>query len=324
VLLINLGTPDAPTAGAVRRYLREFLSDRRIIETHPAVWQVILNLFILPFRPRKTAAAYQLIWRDDADGSPLRHYTRRLAEALGGALAPSGDGVIVDWAMRYGTPSVADRLAALREAGCDRILAMALYPQYSGTTTASAYDAVFRALETMRWQPAVRTVPAFPDEPAYIGALADGVRDHLAALDWTPDAVVASYHGIPKRYFEAGDPYYCHCAKTTRLLGERLGWEEGRLRITFQSRFGPLEWLQPYTDETLAALPGQGVKRLAVLSPAFLVDCLETLEEISERGRETFLAHGGEAFTYIPCLNDSASAVDLLAMIVNRELGGWV
>ncbi|MBI1181212.1 MAG: ferrochelatase [Alphaproteobacteria bacterium] len=324
VLLINLGTPEAPTAAAVRRYLREFLSDRRIIETSPLVWQPILNLFILPFRPQRTAAAYRLIWRADADGSPLRHFTRLQAEGLGRGMSGLHAGVVVDWAMRYGTPSVAERLESLRRAGCDRILAFALYPQYSGTTTASAYDAVFRALEAMRWQPALRTAPPFHDHPAYVGALAGTVRDHLSALPWAPEAVVASYHGIPKRYFDAGDPYYCHCAKTTRLLGEALGWAEGSLRMTFQSRFGPMEWLQPYTDETLKALPAEGVRRVAVLSPAFLADCLETLEEMAERGRETFLAAGGEEFTYIPCLNDAPAAIDLLEVLVRRELGGWL
>lgn len=324
VLLVNLGTPDAPTPSAVRRYLREFLSDRRIIETHPAIWQPILNLFILPFRPRKTAKAYQLVWRDDDDGSPLRHFTRTQTEALGHLIGQRRGDVIVDWAMRYGTPSVADRLKALRDQGCDRILALALYPQYSGTTTASAYDAVFSALQGMRWQPALRTAPPFHDDPAYIDALACGIEAHLTALPWTPDAVIASYHGIPKKYFDAGDPYYCHCAKTTRLLRERLGWSEDRLRMTFQSRFGPMEWLQPYTDETLAALPGQGVKRIAIVSPAFLADCLETLEEMAERGRHIFLEAGGEAFSYIPCLNDTPPAIDVLNGLVERELGGWL
>jgi ferrochelatase len=324
VLLINLGTPDAPTPAAVRRYLRQFLSDRRVIETSPLVWQPILNLFVLPFRPRKTAEAYRLVWRDDADGSPLRHFTRRQAEAAADGIGRSRNDVTVEWAMRYGSPSVADRLGALRAQGCDRILALALYPQYSATTTATAYDEVFRALQTMRWQPALRTAPAFAGEPAYIDALAASVREHLAGLDWTPDAVIASYHGLPRRYVDAGDPYLRDCEETTRRLRERLGWDDRRLMMTFQSRFGALEWLKPYTDETLAALPRQGVRRVAVMAPSFLADCLETLEELAEQGRHTFLEAGGEGFSFIPCLNDAPQAVGLLLGLIRRELAGWL
>ncbi len=324
VLLINLGTPDAPTPAAVRRYLREFLGDRRVITTHPLIWQPILNLFILPFRPRKTAEAYRLVWRDDADGSPLRHFTRRLSEAVAARTGQGRNDLVVDWAMRYGTPSVRERLAAMRDAGCERVLALALYPQYSGTTTASAYDAVHEGLRGLGWSPPLRTGPAFPENAVYIEALARSVEEHLAALPWTPDRLVVSYHGLPKKYVEAGDPYEDQCAATTRLLRQRLGWGEDRLLMTFQSRFGALEWLRPYTDEVLAALPGEGATKIAVMAPAFLADCLETLEEIAERGKHTFLEAGGEQFSYIPCLNDTPPAVALLEGLIARELDAWL
>lgn len=323
VLLINLGTPDAPTPAAVRRYLREFLSDRRVITTNPLIWQPILNLFILPFRPRKTAEAYKLIWRDDADGSPLRHFTRTLTEAVAARAGQTRNDVIVDWAMRYGTPSVKSKLESLRARGCNRILAIALYPQYSGTTTASAYDAVTNGLRALNWQPAVKTAPAFPEDRTYIEGLARSIEEHVALLPSPPDAVIASYHGLPQKYVDEGDPYYDQCVRTTRLLRERLGWDENRLRMTFQSRFGALEWIQPYTDEVLAALPGEGLKSVAVIAPAFLADCLETLEEMAERGRETFVEAGGERFSYIPCLNDSPPAVALIDGLITRELEGW-
>ncbi len=323
VLLINLGTPDAPTPQAVRRYLREFLSDRRVITTNPLIWQPILHLFILPFRPRKTAEAYKLVWRDDADGSPLRHFTRTLTEATAARVGQSRNDVIVDWAMRYGTPSVQGKLESLRARGCTKILALALYPQYSGTTTASAYDAVTAGLRALNWQPDVRTAPAFPEDRVYIEGLARSVEDHVATLAAPPDAVIASYHGLPQKYVDDGDPYYDQCLKTTRLLRERLGWDEDRLRMTFQSRFGALEWLRPYTDQVLAALPGEGVKKIAVIAPAFLADCLETLEEMAERGGHTFLEAGGEQFSYIPCLNDTPPAVALLDGLIARELEGW-
>ncbi|MFN3233292.1 MAG: ferrochelatase [Alphaproteobacteria bacterium] len=323
VLLIALGTPDAATPEAVKRFLKQFLSDRRVIELPPLLWQPILRGIVLNVRPKKVAHAYEMIWMQEPDESPLRYYTRAQSDGVASAVSQSRNDVIVDWAMRYGTPSVADRLRALKDQGCDRILTVALYPQYSATTTASAYDAVFEALSEMRWQPAIRTAPPFHDDAAYIDALAGSVEGHLAALDYEPQAVIASYHGIPEPYFLAGDPYHCHCAKTNRLLGERLGWGEDRLRMTFQSRFGFQEWLRPYTDETLEALPGEGIKRIAVLAPAFLSDCLETLEEIAMQGRDTFLEAGGEAFSYIPCLNDSDGAIGTLTGLVERELSGW-
>ncbi len=324
VLLIALGTPDEATPEGVRAFLKEFLSDQRVIELPPLLWQPILRGIILNVRPKKVAHAYQAIWMEDEDESPLRHYTRAQSDGVASAMGQKRNDVIVDWAMRYGTPSVADRLKALKDQGCDRILTVALYPQYSATTTASAYDAVFHALEDMRWQPSIRSAPPFHDDPAYIEALATSVEDHLATLDFEPQTVIASYHGIPKPYSDAGDPYLQHCQITNRLLGQRLGWGEDRLRLTFQSRFGFQEWLRPYTDETLQRLPGEGIKRVAVLAPAFLADCLETLEEIAMQGRDTFLAAGGEQFSYIPCLNDGEGAMAALTALVERELAGWV
>jgi ferrochelatase len=320
VLLVNLGTPDAAEAGAVRRYLREFLSDRRVIEIPPLLWQPILRGIVLRTRPKRSAHAYSLVWRED--GSPLAAITRAQAVALEGAFGPD---VIVDHAMRYGTPAIGDRLRALKEAGCDRILFAPLYPQYCAATTATANDAAFAALAGMRWQPALRTLPPYHDDPAYIAALAASIGRHLDALDFAPDAILASFHGMPSRTLALGDPYHCHCQKTARLLGEalkdRLAGRE--LLVSFQSRFGRAKWLGPATDATLAALPGRGVKRLAVVTPGFSADCLETLEEIALRGRDTFLAAGGRDFACLPCLNDSAESIAMLKNLLGRELGGW-
>jgi ferrochelatase len=321
--MINLGTPDAPDARAVRRYLREFLSDRRVIEVNPLLWQVILNAVILPFRPRRSAEAYGKIWDRQRNESPLRTHTRAQAEGVARRLAATHPDVVVDWAMRYGTPSIPDRLHALAERGCTRILLFTLYPQYSATTTATAYDRAFAELAEMRWQPAVRTAPPYHDAPGYIAALAASVEAHVAGLGWQPQAIVASFHGLPKDYFAKGDPYYCHCARTARLLRERLGRDEQGLMLTFQSRFGPREWLQPYTEQTLAALPGRGVRDVAVITPGFAADCVETLEEIAIRGREAFEAAGGERFTVVPCLNAREDHVALLAGLVLNELSGW-
>jgi protoporphyrin/coproporphyrin ferrochelatase len=324
VLLINLGTPDTPDFWSIRRYLREFLSDRRVIEVNPLLWGVILNLIILNIRPRIAGKAYRAIWDTETNESPLRRYTREQALGLGARLTAAGQDLDVDWAMRYGNPSIAGKLEAMRGRGCRKILLLALYPQYSATTTATAYDKAFAALAKMRWQPAVRTAPAYPDEPAYIEALAASVRVHLDALDWEPDVLLASFHGLPKRYFDAGDPYYCHCAQTTRLLSEALGWPEGRVRLAFQSRFGREEWLKPYMQEVVGDLPGQGSKRVAVISPGFVSDCVETLEEVAIGLRDTFLEAGGETFTYIPCLNASEGGLSALEAVVARELGGWL
>ncbi|MDB5673551.1 MAG: hemH [Sphingomonas bacterium] len=315
VLLINLGTPDGPDARSVRRYLAEFLSDRRVVEIPPVVWQPILRGIILNTRPKKSAHAYQQVWRDD--GSPLAAFTRAQATALADAF---GDGVMVDWAMRYGRPAIGERLAAMKAAGCERILLAPLYPQYCAATTATANDKAFAELTTMRWQPAIRTLPPYYDDRAYIDALRQSVEAGLAELDFSPEAILTSFHGMPQRTLELGDPYHCYCRKTARLLGEALG---RAVIVTFQSRFGRAKWLEPATDTMLTALPGKGTKRVAVVAPGFSVDCLETLEELAIRGREQFSAAGGTHFAYLPCLNDSAIGIDMLRKLLARELEGW-
>jgi ferrochelatase len=316
VLLINLGTPDAPDAKAVKRYLKQFLSDRRVVEIPPLLWQPILRGVVLTTRPKKSAHAYSLVWTDE--GSPLAAITRAQAKALAGRL--EGRGVIVDHAMRYGNPAIADRIAAMKAAGCERILLAPLYPQYSGATTATANDAAFAALETMRWQPAIRTLPPYHDDPRYIAALATSIGESLAALPFAPDAVVASFHGMPQRTLELGDPYHCHCRKTARLLSEALGRD---LIVAFQSRFGKAKWLEPATDLTLADL-GRAGRKVAIFSPGFAADCLETLEELSIRGRESFLAAGGRDFAYLPCLNADAPGMEMIEALVLQELAGWL
>lgn len=316
VLLVNLGTPDAPEPRAVKRYLAEFLSDRRVIEIPPIAWQPILRGVILRTRPAKSAHAYRQVWRED--GSPLAAITREQAVALEGAFGP---GVMVDYAMRYGRPAIADRVHALKQAGCERILIAPLYPQYCAATTATANDRAFTALAGMRWQPAVRTLPPYYDDPAYIDALRASVEASLAALDFTPDAVLASFHGMPDRTRLLGDPYHDHCRETARLLGEALARE---LIVTFQSRFGRAKWLEPATDKVLADLPGKGVKRVAIVAPGFSADCVETLEEIAIRGRETFVEAGGTDFAYLPCLNASEGGIAMLRTILERELRGWI
>lgn len=315
ILLINLGTPDAPEPGAVKLYLKQFLSDPRVVEIPQLVWQPILRGIILRSRPSKSARAYRQIWTDE--GSPLAAITARQAKALAGAF---GEGVIVDHAMRYGKPAIGERLEALQGRGCDRILVAPLYPQYSAATTATANDEVFAQLRRMRAQPAVRTLPPYHADPAYVAALGESVRASLAALDFEPEALIASFHGMPQRTHALGDPYYDQCKETTRLLSEALGRE---LRIAFQSRFGRAKWLEPATDATLAALPGEGVAKVALFAPGFAADCLETLEELAIRGRETFLAAGGASFAYLPCLNDSAPGMAMLRSILGRELEGW-
>lgn len=316
VLLVNLGTPDAPTPAAVRRYLAEFLSDRRVVEIPPLIWQPILRGIILTVRPRKSAHAYAQVWTDQ--GSPLATITARQAAALADRF---GDEVIVDHAMRYGKPSIADRIAALKAQGCDHILLAPLYPQYCSATTASATDAAFAALAAMRWQPAVRTLPPYHDHPAYIDALAASVRASLDELGFIPDAIVASFHGMPRRTLDLGDPYHCQCQKTARLLGEALGRE---LVISFQSRFGRARWLEPSTEATLERLAREGVKRVAVVAPGFSADCLETLEELGIRGRQQYLAAGGENFACLPCLNDSEIGVAMLETVIGKQLEGWM
>ncbi len=324
VLLVNLGTPDGTDFWSVRRYLNQFLSDKRVIDTPDIIWQPLLKGFILNTRPSKTGKAYKKVWRKDTNEGPLRYFTRLQGEAMQKRLDHQGTAIKVDWAMRYGQPSVPDKIQSLKDAGCDRIVVFALYPQYSATTTATVYDEVFRTLLKMRWQPAVRTVGAYHDDPIYIDALARSVEDHLAGLDWEPEVVIASFHGLPNRYFKNGDPYHCHCHKTARLLRERLGWSKDRLLTTFQSRFGPEEWLQPYTDETLEKLAKDGVKRVAVMTPGFVADCVETLEEIAIEGKEEFEEAGGEQFSYIPCLNESPAGLDVIETICRREMAGWL
>jgi ferrochelatase len=316
VLIVNLGTPDAAEAGAVRRYLGEFLSDRRVVEIPPILWQPILRGIILRTRPKKSAHAYAQVWRED--GSPLAASTAAQARALRDAF---GERVLVDYAMRYGRPAIADRLAAMKAAGCERILVAPLYPQYCAATTATANDSAFAALAAMRWQPAIRTLPPYYDDPAYIGALKQSIEESLAGLAFTPDALLVSFHGMPQRTLELGDPYHCHCRKTGRLLGEALGRE---VLVAFQSRFGRAKWLEPATDRVLAALPGQGVKRIAIVAPGFSVDCVETLEELSIRGRETFEAAGGTDFAYLPCLNADPPSIKMLQELLRRELAGWI
>jgi protoporphyrin/coproporphyrin ferrochelatase len=316
VLLTNLGTPDAAEAGAVRRYLAEFLSDPRVVEIPRAIWKPILHGIILRTRPARSAHAYRQVWTDQ--GSPLAAITRAQATALQGAFGPD---VVVDYAMRYGRPAIGDRLKALKDQGCERILLAPLYPQYCAATTATANDAAFATLAAMRWQPALRTLPPYHDDPAYIEALAASVRASIAALDFAPQAVVASFHGMPQRTLELGDPYHCHCRKTARLLSEALGQE---LVIAFQSRFGRAKWLEPATDTVLAALPQQGITRIAIVAPGFSADCVETLEELAIRGRDTFLAAGGTDFACLPCLNDGAPGIAMLKTVIRRELEGWM
>ncbi|WP_353200581.1 ferrochelatase [Sandarakinorhabdus sp.] len=316
VLLVNLGSPDAPDVPAVRRFLGEFLSDKRVIEIPAFLWQPILNLLILNIRPRTAAANYAKVWLPE--GSPITVYTRQQAEALQLRL---GQAVQVDWAMRYGTRSIGERLEAMMKSGCDRILLAPMYPQYSGATNATVVDEASRVLMAMRWQPALRTLPPYYDNPDHIAALAQSVRDGLASLDFTPDLIVTSFHGMPQSTLAAGDPYHCQCRKTGRLLQDALGLP---VRVTFQSRFGRAEWLKPYTDDTLLALPKEGVKKIAVVCPGFAADCLETLEEVAMEGRDEFLEAGGSDFAYLPCLNASDTGMAMLEAIVGRELAGWL
>lgn len=316
VLMVNLGSPDAPDVPSVRRFLGEFLSDKRVIEIPAFLWQPILNLLILNIRPRTAAANYAKVWLPE--GSPITVYTRQQAEALQQRM---GDAVLVDWAMRYGTRSIGERLEAMMKAGCDRILLAPMYPQYSGATNATVVDEASRVLMAMRWQPALRTLPPYYDNPDHIAALAQSVRDGLASLDFTPDLIVTSFHGMPQSTLAAGDPYHCQCRKTGRLLQEALAMP---VRVTFQSRFGRAEWLKPYTDDTLLALPKEGIKKIAVVCPGFAADCLETLEEVAMEGRDEYLEAGGTDFAYLPCLNASDTGMAMLETIIGRELAGWL
>jgi ferrochelatase len=322
VLLLNLGTPDGTSYWPMRRYLKEFLSDARVIEEPRWKWWPILNLIILTVRPGRKGKDYATIWNNELDEGPLKTITRAQAAVLQRRLGSSR--IVVDWAMRYANPTTESRLQHLMQQGCDRILLVPLYPQYAAATTATANDQAFRALMSMRWQPAVRTAPPYHDDPAYIDALARSMRASLAKLDFEPERIMASFHGMPQKYFEAGDPYHCQCQKTSRLLRERLGIPKERWLTTFQSRFGTDPWLQPYTDETVQRLGEQGIKSLAIVAPGFSADCLETLEELDGENREIFMHAGGEKFAYLPALNESAEGIDVIEAVVRRELMGWV
>lgn len=321
VLLVNLGTPDGTDFWSIRRYLSEFLSDPRVVELPKILWQPILQGIILTLRPGKTAEGYKRVWDKERNQSPLRVITEAQADGLQRLM---GDQVMVGWAMRYGNPAIKTELDRLKAAGCDRILIAPLYPQYSGATTATAVDKANDALRAMRWQPTVRYLPPYHDDAVFIEALAQSVREHLSGLGYVPDHLVASFHGMPRRTLDLGDPYHCQCHKTARLMREALGWPEERFTVTFQSRFGKAEWLKPYTSDVMAALPGKGVKSVAVLAPAFSADCIETMDELAVENKELFLHAGGEAFSYIPCLNASQQGLAVLEHLVRRELAGWL
>lgn len=323
VLLVNLGSTDRADAPAVRRYLREFLADRRVIEKQGLAWKAVLNLVILPRRPAVKARDYRKIWNRERDESPLFTITRAQAEKVAALLAPH-DHVVVDWAMRYGNPPIRSRVASLAERGCTRLLVVPLYPQYAATTVATVCDEVFRALLDMRAQPTLRVAPPYHEETAYIDALATSMQRSLAALPFTPEVILASFHGMPQAYIDQGDPYQMHCEATTRLLRQRLGLDERQLLLTYQSRFGRDQWLLPATDETVKRLAREGVRRMAVVTPGFAADCLETLEEIVQENAGYFHGNGGEHFALLPCLNDSEESIDLLHSLVLRELSGWL
>ena len=316
ILLINLGTPDSTSWWDIRKYLKEFLSDRRVIEVNPILWQIILNLFILTFRPSKTAHAYKQIWLKETNESPLRYFTRNQAEKL--KLKAGNENTIVDFAMRYGNPSIKSKLYKLKDQGCENIIVLPLYPQYAAATTATVCDEVYRTLMGMRWQPSLQIIPHYESEPLYINALVKSIEKKIQSISWKPDLILASYHGIPKKYFDKGDPYQCYCQKTTRLVKEKFS--DVDIQTTFQSRFGPQEWLTPYTDKTLESLPNKGIKKLLIICPGFASDCVETLEEINIQGKESFVKNGGEKFDLIPCLNDNPDHILLFDKLVRKYL----
>ena len=314
VLLINLGTPDSTSWWDIRKYLNEFLSDRRVIEVNPVLWQIILKLFILTFRPSKTAYAYKKIWMKETNESPLRYYTRKQAKKLKENIG--NENVIFDFAMRYGNPSIKHKLNKLKDEGCEKIIVFPLYPQYAAATTATVCDEVYRTLMKMRWQPSLQIIPHYESDPLYINAIVSSIEKKLESIDWKPDLIISSYHGIPKKYFDKGDPYQCYCHKTTRLIKEKFTKVE--IQTTFQSRFGPQEWLKPYTDKAFERLPSEGVKKLLVICPGFASDCVETLEEIDIQGRKAFIKNGGEKFDLIPCLNDNTDHILLFKDLVKK------
>ena len=323
VLLLNLGTPDGTDYWSMRRYLKQFLSDRRVIEVPRLIWWPLLNLVILTKRPGPKGRDYASIWNNERDEGPLKTITRNQADGLSARLSDVGE-VIVDWAMRYANPSTESRLKWLQQQGCDRILLVPLYPQYAAATTATACDQAFRALMKMRWQPFVRIAPCYHDDSTYIQSLTISIKENLEKLDFKPDKIIATFHGMPEKYLELGDPYHCQCQKTSRLLQEHLGIENDRWLTTFQSRFGNDPWLQPYTDETVKKLAADGVKNIALVAPGFSADCLETLEELDVENREYFIENGGENYAYLPALNDSKEGLDVIEAIVRRELMGWI
>ena len=316
VLIINLGTPDSTSWLDIRKYLREFLSDRRVIEVNPIIWQIILNLFILTFRPSKTAKAYKEIWMKNENMSPLLYYTKKQSEKT--SLSLQKKDIVLDFAMRYGNPSIKKKIHKLHEMGCENLVILPLYPQYAAATTATVCDEVYRTLMKMRWQPSIQIIPHYESEPLYIEALVNSLNKKISEIKWTPDLIIASYHGIPKKYFDKGDPYHCYCHKTTRLISEKF--YSIKIRTTFQSRFGPQEWLQPYTDKTLENLPKEGIKNVLTICPGFSSDCVETLEEINIQGRESFIEKGGENFDLIPCLNDDPDHIKLFEKLVRKYL----
>lgn len=316
VLIINLGTPDSTSWMDIRKYLKEFLSDRRVIEVNPIIWQFILNVFILTFRPSKTAKAYKEIWMKDKNISPLLHYTQKQAEKLSSTMSEKN--LIIDYAMRYGNPSIRSKIATLHEMGCENLIILPLYPQYAAATTATVCDEVYRTLMKMRWQPSLKIVSHYESDPLYIEALVNSLNKKIKEINWKPDLILASYHGIPQKYFDKGDPYHCYCHKTTRLISEKFTSIE--IKTTFQSRFGPEKWLQPYTDKTLESLPKEGKKNVLAICPGFSSDCVETLEEIQIQGKESFLESGGENFDMVPCLNDNDDHIILLKSLIQKNI----
>ena len=312
VLLINLGTPDSTGWWDIRKYLKDFLSDKRVIEVNPFIWQIILNLFILTFRPSKTAKAYKEIWLKKKNMSPLRYYTLTQAKKLSKKL--KNKDLVIDFAMRYGSPSINSKIKDLKDKGCENLIILPLYPQYASPTTATVCDEVFRSLMNLRWQPSLRVVSHYEENPLYINAIVNSIKKKISNINWKPDLIIASYHGIPKKYFDKGDPYHCYCMKTTRLIREKF--KKIEIMTTFQSRFGPQEWLTPYTDKTFEEIPKQGKKNILVICPGFASDCVETLEEIAIQGKETFINSGGNNFDLIPCLNDNEDHINLLKNLV--------
>ena len=316
VLIINLGTPDSTNWFDIRKYLKEFLSDRRVIEVNPFIWQIILNLFILNLRPSKTAKAYKEIWMEEENISPLLYYTREQAKKLSNSF--SEENLLIDFAMRYGNPSIKSKIEELNNKGCENLIILPLYPQYAAATTATVCDEVYRVLMQMRWQPSLKIIPHYESNPLYIDALINSINKKIKEISWKPDIIIASYHGIPQKYFDKGDPYHCYCHKTTRLISEKFNSIE--IKTTFQSRFGPQKWLQPYTDKTLENLPKEGKKNVLTICPGFASDCVETLEEILIQGKESFISSGGENFDMIPCLNDNDDHILLFKSLIQKSI----